>query len=115
MMAHQAERFSSFLKRELNGFLQRNAPHDEGVFISVAKIHAPERSDKAEITLSVFPEKAAKGTIKSVKKMAGEARKYLASRSRRRFIPKIIFLVEEDAEKTTRLEKLLDGMKSKSN
>ena len=112
-MAHQAERFSSFLKRELNRFLQRNTPHDEGVFISVAKIYAPERSDKAEVAISVFPEKAAKEVLKSVKKLTGEARKYLASRSRRRFIPKIIFLGEEDAERTIRLEKLLEKVKNK--
>lgn len=111
-MAHHADRFSSFLKKELNVFLQRNAPRGDGVFISVTKIYAPERADKAEVAVSVFPEREAKEVMKSVRRMAGAARKYLASRSRRGFMPKIVFLGEEDAEKVLRLEKLLEKVKN---
>ena len=110
-MPHQQERFASFLKQEIAGFLQQNAPHDEGVFMSVAGVIARERSDKAEVLISIFPDKNAEAIFRNIKRLEKSARKYIASRSRRQFIPMIKFVLY-GGDKSASLENLLEKVKN---
>lgn len=110
-MAHQQERFASFLRKEIAGFLQQNAPRNEGVFISVTRVVTRERSDKAEVLISIFPDKNANAIFRNIKRMEKSARKYIASRSRRQFIPLIKFILY-GGDKTADLENLLEKVKN---
>ena len=110
-MAHQQERFASFLRKEIAGFLQQNAPHDESTFISVTRVITKERSDKAEVLISIFPDKNAYAIFRDIKRMEKNARKYIASRSRRQFIPLIKFVLY-GGDKSADLEKLLEKVKN---
>lgn len=111
-MAHQQERFESFLKREISEFLQQNAPRKESAFISVARVASEERSDKAEVFVSVFPENQTKEVFRQIKRMEKATRKYVSSKSRRQFIPEIIFKEASNQNSAARLEKLLEKVKN---
>ncbi|KKT29030.1 hypothetical protein A3I36_04685 [Candidatus Giovannonibacteria bacterium RIFCSPLOWO2_02_FULL_45_28] len=110
-MAHQQERFESFLKKEISEFLQRNTWRGEGVFISVTKVVSGERSDNARVLVTIFPEDKAEETFKQIKRMEKETRRFVASRSRRRFIPQIKFVLYGGG-KEMELEKLLEKVKN---
>lgn len=110
-MRHQQERFESFLKREISGFLQQNLPRESGVFVSVAKVISGEKSDKAEVFITVFPENHAKEIFVQIKRAENSVRKYISSRSSRQFIPKITFKMSGQAT-SERLEKLLEKVKN---
>ncbi|OGF63387.1 hypothetical protein A2926_00255 [Candidatus Giovannonibacteria bacterium RIFCSPLOWO2_01_FULL_44_40] len=105
------ERFESFLKREIAGFLQRNVQREKGVFVSIGEVSARERSDKAEIFISVFPESAAKEIFPRIKKLEKNVRRHIASKSRRQFIPQIHFVLSDTAKEIS-LEKLLEKVKN---
>jgi len=110
-MVYQQERFASFLKKEIAGFLQQNIPLSEGVFVSVTKVVARERSDKAEVLISIFPDKNTEAIFRGIKRLEKSARKYIASRSRRQFIPLIKF-VFYGGDKSASLENLLEKVKN---
>ena len=110
-MPHQQERFASFLRREIAGFLQQNAPRGENIFISVTRVITKERSDKADVLISIFPDKNANAIFHDIKRMEKSARKYIASRSRRQFIPLIKFVLY-GGDKTADLENLLEKVKN---
>ena len=110
-MPYQQERFASFLRKEIAGFLQQNAPHDEGTFISVTRVITRERSDKAEVLISIFPGKNAAAIFHNIKRMEKSARKYIAFRSRRQFIPLIKFVLY-GGDKSANLENLLEKVKN---
>ncbi|KKS96787.1 MAG: hypothetical protein UV75_C0002G0092 [Candidatus Giovannonibacteria bacterium GW2011_GWA1_43_15] len=110
-MAHQQERFASFLRKEIAGFLQQNTPHNEDAFISVTRVITKERSDKADVLISIFPDKNADAIFHNIKRMEKSARKYIASRSRRHFIPLIKFVLY-GGDKSANLENLLEKVKN---
>ena len=111
-MAHNQERFASFLKKELGVFLQRRFPHDPNVFLSVIDVEVSASAEGAKVYVSVFPENRADEVQKELKAARGQARHYLANRMRRRRrIPKILF-IPTNIEHEMRLEKLLEKVKN---
>lgn len=110
-MPYHEERFASFLKKEISDFLQANVPREDGAFISVTKVFTRERSDKAEVLISIFPEGRAAEIFRHIKRLERAARKYISSRSRRQFIPRIKFALS-GAGKEIELEKLLEKVKN---
>lgn len=111
-MTYKQERFGSFLKREISEFLQQNTPREESVFISVTRVASEERSDKAEVFVTVFPENQTKEVFRQIKRMEKATRKYISLRSRRQFIPEIIFKEASNQNSAARLEKLLEKVKN---
>lgn len=110
-MPYHKERFASFLRKEISDFLQANVPREDDIFMSVTKIFTRERSDKAEVFILIFPEKRAEETFRQIKRLERGARKYIASRSHRQFIPRIKFTLS-GTEKEIQLEKLLEKVKN---
>ena len=111
---HQKERLVSFLSKEIGIFLLRNFPHDPEMFLSVADVILNSSSEEAEVYVSVFPDSGAKEVLKELKHYRGEARKFIASKLRRRKIPKINFF-PVSTEKIARLEKLLEKVKNEED
>ena len=111
---HQKERLASFLKKEMGVFLLRNFPHDPEVFLSVADVILNSSSEEAEVYVSVFPDRRGAEILKELKFYRGEARKFIASKLRRRKIPKISFF-PASTEEIVRLEKLLEKVKNEES
>lgn len=110
-MAHAKERFASFLKKELGLFLMRSFQHDPAVFLSVVDVVLDDSSENAKVHVSIFPSGTSAPLLRDLKNAGGEARHYLSSRLKRRRIPKISFLLIDNA-KGERLEKLLEKVKN---
>jgi len=113
-MSHQRERLASFLKKELSVFLLRSFPRDPEVFLSIDSVVLNSSAESAEIYVSVFPESGGAAVFKELKLYGKEARKFIASKLKRRKIPRINFL-PADTEKTAHLEKLLEKVKNEDN
>lgn len=111
-MAYHEERFVSFLKKEIAAFLQKKFEIGEGVILSVSRVAWGGGAGQAKAYVLVYPERYAKDTLRRLKRFEESTRKYLASRARRAFIPKIIFLSDTGQEDEIRLEKLLEKIEN---
>ena len=101
------ERLESFIKKELSGFLRENILLEEGVFLSVTRVLVDDSLERAQVFISVFPEKYSEEIFKELKMLHKDARKFLASRIKRHKVPQIKFLPDKNIDAESRIEKLL--------
>lgn len=101
------ERLSSYIKKELALFLEKNLPIAEGAFISVTKVFINEKADRADIFVSVFPDKLSSEVFSELKLLQKDCKKFLASRIKRHKIPNIKFILDKNLDAESRIEKLL--------
>ena len=101
------ERLESFIKKELSGFLRENILLEEGVFLSVTRVLVDDSLERAQVFISVFPEKYSEEIFKELKMLHKDARKFLASRIKRHKVPQIKFLPDKNLDAESRIEKLL--------
>ena len=101
------ERLASFIKKELSMFLRENISLEKGVFLSVTQVFIDDSLNRAQVYVSVFPEKFSSDIFKELKLLKKSARKFLASRVGRHKIPEINFVLDKNLDAESRIEKLL--------
>ena len=101
------ERLESYIKKELSMFLKKELYLEDGVFISVTKVFIDDSVERAQIFVSVFPEKFSTETFKELKLLQKDARKFLAKRIKRHKIPQITFILDKNLDSESHIEKLL--------
>ena len=102
------ERLESYIKKELSAFLRESVSLEEGIFLSVTRVIVDDSLEKAEVFVSVFPEKFSQNIFKELRLLHKEARKFLASRIKRHKIPQIQFMPDKNIDAESRIEKLLE-------
>lgn len=107
------ERLSSFLKKELASFLHENILLPESVFLSVTQVFIDDSLERAQIYISVFPEKFSSEVFKELRLLEKEVRQFLASRVSRHKIPQIEFLLDKNLDAESHIEKLLKKVQNK--
>ncbi len=112
-MAHRSEQFTSFMKKEIAIFLDREVPRPLGVFFSVTNVMLNESGEEAKVFISIFPDQSAKEIFRTLKDYEKEARLYLAGKLKRRKIPYIRFVHDTSQQDAIRLEKLLENVTDK--
>ena len=112
-MAHQTERFTSFIKKEIAAFLEARVPRPEEALVSVTRVLVSDSFDRAEIFVSVFPEKYQSEVMRELPRFEKEARAFIAGRLKRHKIPAIRFLFDTEFAPALRLEKLLENIEDK--
>ena len=112
-MAHQTERFASFVKKEIALFLEAHVPRPADSFVSVTGIEVHESFEYVRVFVSVFPEKYQNEVMKELSRFQKEARAFIASRLKRHKIPEIHFVLDTQYESRVRLEKLLENIEDK--
>lgn len=101
------ERLASFIKKELSIFLHENISLDIGVFVSITQVFVDDSLERAQIFVSVFPEKFSSAVFKELNLLQKDARKFLASRIKRHKIPEIKFVLDKNINAESNIEKLL--------
>ncbi len=109
-MVYQAERFASFLKKDIAQFLDRSVPRASGVIFSVTSVAVDPGGERAQVFISVFPEKFGEETFRTLKRFEGETRAYVSDHLKRRKIPALIFVRDMNQAAQVRLEKLLENI-----
>jgi ribosome-binding factor A len=112
-MTHRSEQFVSFMKKELAIFLDREVPRAEGIFFSVTQVTINQSVERAQVFISIYPEKYSTEMMKLLKTYEGEARAHLASKLKRRKIPFLVFVLDTEQDARVRLEKLLENSENK--
>jgi ribosome-binding factor A len=101
------ERLASFIKKELSVFLRENISLEIGVFISVTHVFIDDSLERAQVYVSVFPEKFSAEIFKELKLLQKDSRKFLARRVGRHKIPGIKFILDKNLDAESHIEKLL--------
>ncbi len=112
-MNHRDERFISFMKKEIAIFLDREVSRQEGIFFSVTNVVPNQSGERAEVFISVYPEKYSAEITKSLKMYEGATRAHLAGMLKRRKIPFLVFVLDTEQAARVRLEKLLENSENK--
>ena len=94
-MTHRDEQFVSFMKKEIAIFLDREVSRSAGVFFSVTQVVLNQAGERAEVFISVYPEKYSAETMKSLKIHEGETRAHLAGMLKKRHIPFLRFILDK--------------------
>lgn len=102
------ERLESFIKKELSEFLRENILLGEGIFLSITRVLVDDSLERAQVFVSVFPEKFSEEIFKELKLLHRVARKFLASRIKRHKTPQVQFLLDKNLDAESRIEKLLN-------
>ena len=101
------ERLASYIKKELSAFLHENVYLEDGVFLSVTHVLLDDSLDRAQIFVSVFPEKFSSEVFRELNLLQKDSRKFLAQRIKRHKIPNIKFILDKNLDAENRIEKLL--------
>src|SRR3989344_7244403 len=101
------ERLASYIKKELSSFLRENVYLEDGVFLSVTRVLLDDSLDRAQVFVSVFPEKFSSSVFKELNLLQKKSRKFLAQRIKRHKIPDIKFILDKNLDAETHIEKLL--------
>ena len=88
-------------------FLRENILLEVVVFLSVTRLFVDDSLERAQVFISVFPEKYSEEIFKELKMLHKVARKFLASRIKRHKVPQIKFLPDKNLDAESRIEKLL--------
>ena len=102
------ERLASYIKKELSSFLRENVYLEDGVFLSVTRVLLDDSLDRAQVFVSVFPEKFSSEVFRELNLLQKDSRKFLAQRIKRHKIPDIKFVLDKNLDAETRIEKLLN-------
>ena len=102
------ERLASYIKKELSAFFRENVYLEDGVFLSVTRVLLDDSLNRAQVFVSVFPEKFSSEVFRELNLLQKDSRKFLAQRIKRHKIPDIKFVLDKNLDAETRIEKLLN-------
>jgi len=113
MSVRRMERINEFIKREVCFLLQREIKDRRIGFVTVLECSVAPDLSEAKIYVSVMGSKKQKAdTMAGLGSAAPFMRSQLGKHITLRYTPKLIFFLDETAEKAARVEELLDKIRT---
>lgn len=113
-MSFRPERLAEAIKKEVSQLLTEELKDPRIGFASITSVVVTKDLRYANIYVSVFGEaEEQKATMEALQKANGFVRGELAKRIRLRYMPEIIFKLDESIERGTRLIALMNAVKDK--
>jgi len=109
-MSRRQERISSLLKRLAAGFFLENIG-EIGVLASVTKAEISADLQNAKIFFSVLPENREKKILKQLFALKKDFRRHISRGLKTKFIPRVIFLIDDSLEKQRKINEALATLK----
>jgi len=112
-MSQRLSRISEEIKREIRDIIQKELkdPRLPG-FVSVLSVETTRDLRYAKIYISVFGnEDDKKNALEGLKNAAGFIRREIGQRIRLRYVPELIFKIDNSIEQGIYINKLIDNIK----
>lgn len=108
-MSHRPEKIEQFIQEELSQLIQREVKDPRIGFVSVTAVEVSPDLRHARAFVSVLGDQEAKdATMAGLAAATGYIRRELAQRLSTRFVPELMFKLDESIERGSRVMKLLD-------
>jgi ribosome-binding factor A len=104
------EKISSLLKRLAAEFFLKNVG-EIGVLASVTKVEISADLFNAKIFFSVLPENEERKILKQLFALKKDFRRHIARNLKIKFIPRVIFLIDESIKKQRKIDEALAALK----
>lgn len=105
MAISREDKLKSLFKKLTAGFLKNEL--DTHSLVTVTDIALSRNGNKALALVSVFPEKSEDGVLKILKQKEGALRKFYASQTKMKFVPRVEFKIDKGEKNRQRIETLL--------
>jgi ribosome-binding factor A len=104
-MAFRQQKVDSLLRNIVSSFIKNK--FYSGTLISVMKVETSKDFKKANIFISIFPEKKEKEILELLKKEMTELKNYAKSKFKMKFLPFFEIKIDKDEKKRERIEEIL--------
>ncbi|MCU0411712.1 MAG: 30S ribosome-binding factor RbfA [Bacteroidetes bacterium] len=107
-MSVRTERVASVIKAELGTFFQREFPMENFGFLTVTEVRVTPDLRQAKVFISVFGDAdRKKRSMQMLEDRKPEIRSALGRAVRLRFLPELVFMLDETIDRAMSIEKLL--------
>ncbi|MFA4818716.1 MAG: ribosome-binding factor A [Patescibacteria group bacterium] len=108
--ARRLLKLSSLLRAELGKIMTRELETPRNVLLTISQIEIPSDYSQAKVGLSVIPFAQGRAVLDLVVAARPELQKFINQRLNTYRVPRLVFYLDDTAEKTDSLNRLLDKL-----
>lgn len=109
--SRRQKRVSSLIKEELSKLLIELIQHSSSGLITITRVEMSKDLRTARVYLSLFGCEEEQGILKLLEKRKGFLRKSIASKTKLKYNPQLIFSVDASADGKDRIDKIIEKIK----
>ncbi len=102
---------NELITQELGKIIQENIEFEPGVMVTVLRADTSETLENTTVYVSIFPEKYRGSAMETLKSRIGEIQKALNRQLSLRFVPKILFKIDDSMEYVMEMDKVFEEVK----
>ena len=106
-MSRRTEQVGELMTREINNILMRDFEAPLGCLITISKTEPTANLKRANVFVSVLPEKMSGTALSALRKSAGHIQHQLNRKLQMRFVPRIDWVYDETNLKLARIDEAL--------
>lgn len=108
--ARRLLKISSLLQAELGKIISRELELPPNVLLTISRVEVPADYSQARVGLSVMPWAQATEVMKLINRARGEWQRLINQRLRIYRVPRLVFYLDDTAERIDSLNRLLDKL-----
>jgi ribosome-binding factor A len=105
-------RVNNLLKEELSWIIQRELDYSQVGFVTITKVRVSPDLKQAKVYVSFINKEEDKEKLKVLKESVSLIKKFLAQRTKLRFVPELRFYKDNTLEEVERINELFDKIKN---
>jgi ribosome-binding factor A len=113
-MYNRLDRLNELLKREVSCLLLREGDFKKEALVTVTRVKVTSDLSEARVYISIIPEEKTAPIIDRLKKRIYFLQQKINKRIRIKKGPKIVFLADKKLKEASRVEELLEEIKSRT-
>ncbi|MBI2448033.1 30S ribosome-binding factor RbfA [Candidatus Microgenomates bacterium] len=107
------EKVNELISQELGRIIQEEIEFEPGVMATIMRTDTSETLENATVYISIFPEAKRGSAIGLLNEKIGDLQKLLNRRLFLRFVPKILFKIDDSVVFLSELDKTFDEIREK--
>ena len=105
------EKVNELISQELGKIIQENIEFEPGVMVTILRADTSDTLENATVYVSIFPEKYRGSAFEKLNSQIGELQRALNRRLALRFVPKILFKIDDSMEYLTEIDRVFEEAK----
>jgi ribosome-binding factor A len=113
-MGRRINRINNLLKNELSWIIQQELDYVDKGFVTLTSVKTSPDLKYAKVYVSFMNEGDNKQALKALKETSPKIKKFLAQRTKLRYIPELAFFEDNSLTEINRMEELFEKIKNDS-
>jgi ribosome-binding factor A len=107
-MSQRIEQLNSLVQQEVAAILNREMEWPAGMFVTVVKASVADDAESAKVWISVLPALHQEDALRRINARISDIQHILNKRLVMKFVPKLVFAIDESGERAATITKVLD-------